>query len=263
LIGLLAAVLPFALIGFQATGRDESASGQLLLAGVICGATLGSVVNWSRLSMRDRDREQAVLPAASSIVALPVALLLLVVIAGFRPSGIQAEPPLLGGSPQPTLASTSASARAACSPSPNPATTGLELLTSPWTLMSSQPEQARECRQAIEPGVLHGRAALRVTYDLHGLIAQGKDASALIIDQGSDDSCVNRTGCRWHYVSLSSYGTNGAERRSDSHHSVVRLPWARLHSTDERDPAHPVLELGHVRGPDQQYQGIVDERREF
>jgi len=114
-----------------------------------------------------------------------------------------------------------------------------ELLARPLGFTVTPPDQVGECYQAISPNALSGRTRLTVTYDLHGLRAQGQDASALVIDQGDDDACVNRPGCRWHYVSLSRYGTNGKDGPQ-----TVEIP---LTDFPGLDPGRPVDGTLHLR----------------
>ncbi len=72
----------------------------------------------------------------------------------------------------------------------------IELLSAPWHLEGNN--GSAELYQGISATSLQGKAALRITYNLHGLQALGGDASAIIFDQNG-----------WKYISLSNYGQNG------------------------------------------------------
>lgn len=81
-------------------------------------------------------------------------------------------------------------------PAPTSVANGIELLSSPWHLVGNN--GAAEAYQGIASTVLQGKNMLRITYDLHGLVALGGDASAIIFDQNG-----------WRFISLSNYGQNG------------------------------------------------------
>ncbi len=210
LLGLLFALVPLALIGSRVAALTVSSLVQVLLAGLIVGVAIGAIVNWMRMrSQPPRVHGVASFPVLAPTVGIPAAALLLMLFSGL--SVPHAQPGQVA-SPSPSSTARPAgrtTGGCASTPAPVASVSPGQLLARPWLLKMSDPQGARECYQNINPNVLQGRTTLRVTYNLHGMHAAGQDASALVIDQGSNDSCVNRPGCRWHYVSLSDYGENG------------------------------------------------------
>ena len=202
---LLSALLPLAVVGTRVAALGANSSVEVVLVGLILGTAIGALVHWARLrSRRAAVRGVPAFPVLAPTVGLPACVLLVMLFSGSstphgRPGPI--------GSPSP---SARASAAPRCTSTPVPvATIGQgQLLASPWLLKMSDQQGARECYQNVPPNVLQGRTTLRVTFDLHGMHASGQDASALVFDQGGDDACVNRSGCRWHYISLTDYAKN-------------------------------------------------------
>jgi Ig-like domain from next to BRCA1 gene/Beta/Gamma crystallin len=102
---------------------------------------------------------------------------------------------------------------------PTPSSNGIELLAQPWHLIGNN--GAIEKYQTINPDILKGKTKLRITYDLHGLVALGGDASAIIFDQAGS----------WCYISLANYGQNGKNGVQ-----VVEIPLSAFTGLDTSKP---------------------------
>lgn len=82
------------------------------------------------------------------------------------------------------------------------------LLHEPWHLEATN-DAAEDSSSITDPSIFGGKDTLRVTYNLHGLMAQEgprQDASAIVVDQPN-----------WYVVSLANYGTNGLDGEQTVH----------------------------------------------
>jgi hypothetical protein len=196
-----------------------------LLVSALLGTAPGYWLDWVQarsVAMTGASRRAPSSPRAESAAAIALAALVLVAQVFLTRTDEVGGPPRCPESPGGTGRTSSA-----------------PLLQHPLVMHEAPPDQARECYQAIAATALAGKTIVYVTYDLHGLKALGKDASALIIDQGNDDSCFNAVGCRWHYVSLSDYGTNGMDGLQTVAVALSAFPGLR--------PAQPVNGVLHTR----------------
>ena len=125
----------------------------------------------------------------------------------------------------------------ACPQSAAPAATsgGGELLRTPWRV-HGPPSQ--ECYQGVATNAIMNATNLRITEDLHGATALGADAAIIVLDQGSDDKCVNAPGCRWHFVSIANYGRNGFDGQQ-----TVTVPLSAFPGLDRSQPLDGILHM--------------------
>ncbi len=118
---------------------------------------------------------------------------------------------------------------------PVASTGGGLLLGTPWRVHVSP---SQECYQAVLPTATMNKTTLRITYNLHGATALGADASAIILDQGNVDKCFNAPGCRWHFISLANYGTNGLDGQQ-----TITIPLAAFPGLSPTQPLNGILHM--------------------
>jgi len=189
------------------------------------------------------DRLARVPPIAAPIDVSPV-------VQPATPPAAAARRPAAGAGATSTATGTTATGTTAgapppavgiCPPTPAPIANrgGGELLGAPWTLRVQPPAASTECYQAIAPPALVNHTGVRVTFDTHGTAFLGGDASAVVFDDGSNDSCFNGPGCRWHFASLANYGRNGFDGRQTVTIPLAAFPGLHL--------SQPVNGTFHVR----------------
>jgi len=243
--GFLLALAAGAVVESWRAETGVAVSALLALAALATGVAVGSSIEWA-VRLRDAlpDGARPDFPVLAPAMGLPCVAIAAILVSVSAVPASQAPPATSGhATSSPSAAPSAQPGRVAapgCAVTPAPpATASGALLTAPWVLHTAAGAGSSECYQTIAPDALAGRTTIRVTYDLHGLTALGQDASALIIDQGSNDTCVNQPGCRWHYVSLSAYGRNGYDGTQSVSIPLVAFPGL--------DPSRPVNGVLHVR----------------
>jgi hypothetical protein len=108
----------------------------------------------------------------------------------------------------------------------------LSLLLKPWRLSAAN--GAAEAYQAVEPAILTGKQALRLTYNTHGTCLLDGDASALIFDQNG-----------WKYVPLANYGKHCYQGVQTV--VIPLIDFLDINSGERLDVNKPLTGYFHVR----------------
>ena len=226
LSGALVVVVPMLRrAGVDLIGGSVWSTVQLLLLGACAGVVAGHWLDWVQARSFTVSTGPLLAPAlvARSLVAAVVAASLVII-----PLYLQPPAPAWPQGPAwcPGDATAHADAHSA------------QLLVHPLALRVAPHDVAGECYQGVDPHALEGKSTLHLSYDLHGLTALPRDASAIIFHQGSNDGCVNRSGCRWHYISLADYGHNGMNGVQN-----VPIPLSRFGGLDLNQPLDGTFQI--------------------